>query len=81
MLQRRQQAQHGAFVQPGAFGQVAQRQGPVGGGEHGHQAHCPVDRGHAAFGGIGVRNGFGDGFTGHGEPRRRSALQSAYSIL
>ncbi|KAG0923799.1 hypothetical protein G6F68_018871 [Rhizopus microsporus] len=81
MLQRRQQAQHGALVEPCAVGQFAQRQRAISGREDRHQAHRPVDRGDAACGGIGVCHGFGDGFTGHGQLRRCGGQQSAYSIL
>ncbi|MNM93529.1 hypothetical protein D3C81_1059060 [compost metagenome] len=58
MLQRRQQAQHGALVQAGAARQLGQRQALVGGSEGAEEGEGAVQHGDTA-GGIGGAGGMG----------------------
>ncbi|MNV78046.1 hypothetical protein D3C71_1715150 [compost metagenome] len=66
MLQRGQQAQHRAFVEARALGQLGQAQRRIADAKRGEQAQGAVDGGDTAICGIGIGNGFGQGFAGHG---------------
>ena len=69
VFQRREQAQRGAFVQLRALGQLSERERGVTGTESAQQGKCTVDRSGATAGGVGVGDGWGGGFAGHGRVR------------
>jgi len=66
MLERGQQAQHGALVELRALGELRQRERIIAGPEGRQQAQRAVDRGGAAGRSVQVGDGFGLGFAGHG---------------